>query len=244
MSIRASITLVGTMLFVPAALAHAQEAPTDSLAVTLDLGFVNTSGNTQVTTFNTGELVEFVTGPWSVTQSFSVVYGRNGDSTTTSQWNAGVRGEYAFTPRLGVYADGRYDRNRFAGIARRFVEAAGLSALLLEGEGNKLTVEAGASLNQQTSFTTDVTTTYAAGRAAAAYRRDLAERSYVTISGEFLPNFKTSEDYRINGVGALVAPISNRIALKLSYDARFDHLPEPGFKKWDRILTAGLQIVF
>jgi putative salt-induced outer membrane protein len=224
--------------------APAQATPPDPLALTLDLGFVNTSGNTEVTTFNTGEKVVVTSAPWTVTQTFAVVYGRIADSTTTSQWKAGARGEFGLSPRLGMFADARYERNRFAGIARRFEEALGLSAVPVNAGGNRLKVEAGASLNQQTSFVTDTTATFAAGRASAEYRRQITETSHLTITAEFLPNFKTSDDYRVNGVATLVAPISQKVAVKLSYDARFDHLPEPGFEKWDRILTAGLQIVF
>ena len=43
---------------------------------------------------------------------------------------------------------------------------------------------------------------------------------------------------------ALVAPLSDVIALKLSYAIRFDNLPEPGFEKTDRIFSSGVQVTF
>jgi putative salt-induced outer membrane protein YdiY len=230
-------------IFAP--LMAAQDAPANQLGATFDLGLVSTGGNTQVTTLNIGEKVEYKTGPWIVTQRFSAVYGRTADSTSTSQWKAGIRGEYQIAPTVGFYALGRYERNRFAGLARRFEEALGVAATLIDGEGpDKLVVEAGASLNQQTSYTTDVTDTFGAGRAAFEYTRAFSEASTIAVGAEALPNFKTSDDYRINGAAVLTAPISQRIALKLSCEVKFDNLPEPGFEKTDRIFTAGLQIVF
>jgi len=61
---------------------------------------------------------------------------------------------------------------------------------------------------------------------------------------ELLPDLKTSENLRVNTESDVVAPLSQHIALKLSYVIRFDNLPEPGFKKTDRLLTSGIQITY
>jgi putative salt-induced outer membrane protein len=53
-----------------------------------------------------------------------------------------------------------------------------------------------------------------------------------------------SEDYRINSESALVAPLSQKVAIKLGYIVRFDNLPEAGFLSTDRIFTSGLQVSF
>ena len=61
---------------------------------------------------------------------------------------------------------------------------------------------------------------------------------------ELLSNLKTSKDQLLNSETSLTAPISKRIALKSAYLIRYDNLPEPGFKKSDRVFTTGIQIVF
>jgi len=38
--------------------------------------------------------------------------------------------------------------------------------------------------------------------------------------------------------------LSQHIFLKLSHVIRFDNLPEPGFRKTDRLLTSGIQITY
>lgn len=214
------------------------------MAVAIDLGFVNTGGNTTLTTLNAGDKLTVDLAPLTLTQTFTVVYGRTDSVTTTSQWKGGVRGDYALSARISVFAQTRFERNMFAGIARRFEEALGLGVMLVEDEGNKLTAEVGASLNQQTSSITDVTDAFGAGRGAAEYRRNLTESAYLTVGSEVLFSFEVADDYRVNAAAAVVAPISRAIALKASYEVRFDNLPEPGFEKTDRILTTGLQIVF
>lgn len=234
------------MLLLPALVAAplaAQDAPPPPVRVTLDVGFVNAAGNSDVTSLNGGEKVEFTATRLTLTQTFSVVYARISGVTNASQWKAGARADYAVVGPIGVFTLGGFERNTFAGIERRFEEAAGLTAMALESHGNTLKIEAGLSMNQQTPVGAE-TATFAAGRAAAMYRRDITETAFLTLNAEFLPNLEETDDYRVNGETSLVAPILSRIATKLTYTVRFDHLPEAGFEKTDRVFTAGLQITF
>lgn len=218
-------------------------AAQDTLKATIDVGFVNTVGNTEVTSLNVGEKVSYQTDGLTLSQRFSVVYARTAGVTTAAQWKAGVRADYRLVGPVGAFTLGAFERNTFAGIDRRLEEAAGLSTTLLARDRNMLAAEVGASLNQQTPVG-GVTETFAAGRLAANYRRDLTATAYATFDVEFLPNLKTTEDWRMNGEAVLVAPISTVIATKLSYVVRYDNLPEPGFQTTDRIFTAGLQVTF
>jgi putative salt-induced outer membrane protein len=69
---------------------------------------------------------------------------------------------------------------------------------------------------------------------------------------ELIPNFETSEDFRLNSETAFVAPISANIGLKLGYVVQFDNLPgldpdgPPGthLQTTDRFLTAGITVSF
>jgi putative salt-induced outer membrane protein YdiY len=232
--------LLGMLATVPAA---AQDAPAPPVKVTLDIGFVNTSGNTDVTSLNAGEKMEYAAHRLTLTQSFSTVYARVSGVTNASLWKAGARADYRVAGPVGVFALGGVERNTLAGIERRFEEAAGLTAQVLKSHGNDLKFEAGISMNQQTPVSA-ATVTFAAGRAATMYRRDLTATAFLTLNGEVLPNFEETDDYRLNGDANLVAPISRRIASKLTYTVKFDNLPEAGFEKMDRVFTAGLQITF
>jgi putative salt-induced outer membrane protein len=220
----------------------AQDAP-PAFQATTDLGFVNAAGNTEVTTFNVGEELLLSSGPWGIKQTFGVVYGRTDGTVSTSLWRAGIRGDRSVGSRLGIYLLGAFDRNTFAGITRRFEEGAGLVLKALETPTDRLEFEAGAGLTQQRS-TARESTSFASARGAGTYRRSFSEASHVQLSSEVLPNLEESEDLRVNSTAELVAPLSARIAMKLSYVIRFDNLPEPGFEKTDRLFTAGLQISF
>jgi putative salt-induced outer membrane protein YdiY len=224
----------------PAA-ARAQEA--DSVKVTTDLGVVDASGNTDVQTFNVGEELLATRGPWGIKQTFGVVYGRTDGETSASLWRASLRGDRTLSGRLGVYLIGAFDRNRFAGISRRFEEGAGVVLRAVRTEAHLLELEAGAGLTQQRS-TEEVDDAYTSARAAGTYRWSFGESSHAQLTTEVLPNLEESDDVRVNAGAELVAPLAQALAMKLSYVVRFDNLPEPGFEKADRIFTAGLQVTF
>jgi putative salt-induced outer membrane protein len=221
--------------------ARAQDA--DSIRVTTDLGMVNATGNTEVTTFNVGEELLAAVGAWGFKQTFGVVYGRTNDSTSASLWRASARADRTLSGRFGIYLLGAFDRNRFAGISRRFEEGAGVVVKAVQSDQNLLELEVGGGLTQQRSIQGE-STSFASARGAATYRRSFSEASHAQLTVEVLPNLEESDDLRTNAVAELVAPLSQRIAMKLSYVLRYDNLPEPGFQKSDRIFTAGIQVVF
>jgi putative salt-induced outer membrane protein len=239
----ALFAFVLALFAMPAVPGPARAQDTDSVRVTTDLGWVDATGNTDVTTFNLGEELLAAVGVWGFKQTFGVVYGRTEGETSASLWRATARADRTLAGRFGIYAIGAFDRNRFAGISRRFEEGAGVVVKAVQSDANLLELEAGGGLTQQRSVT-DESTSFASARAAATYRRSFSEASHAQLTVEVLPNLEESDDLRTNAGAELVAPLSQRIAMKLSYMLRYDNLPEPGFKKSDRVFTAGLQIVF
>ncbi len=219
--------------------------PVKRVQFTGDLGFVNTSGNSEVTTFNAGDklVVQTASQRHIFTQLFAFVYGRSEGETIASHWRGSGRYEYGLNTRLYLYALAGVERNTFAGISRRFEEGAGLRWRAVVAPKDALDLEAGASLNQQRT-TEPVDENFAAGRAAAAYKHTFGGNAFFAQAAEFLPNLEDGDDYRFTSETALVAPLSARIAVKAAYQIRFDNTPPDGKRKTDRILTTGVQVTF
>jgi len=221
----------------------AQDEPARPWTLQTDFSLVNTAGNTSTTTLSAGEEAGYLTGKWKFGQSFAAVYGRTDGQRSAENYKATLRGDYALSKRVGAYVMGGWDRNEFAGISRRFEEGTGLTFQLVAAERTSLSLETGVSLNQQRTTVPD-DQNFASGRGAVRFKQMLGEKAYFQQLGEVLPNFKTTDDVRINTESALVAPISSHIAFKAGYVIHWDNDPEPGFKKTDRYLTSGLQVVF
>ncbi len=232
-----------TVLALPALLEAQEAAPERPWTLETDFGFVNTSGNTATTTLNAGQKASYTTGGWTLAQTFAAVYGRTEGATSAESYQARLRGDRALTPRLGIYVMGGWDRNEFAGISRRFEEGTGLSFKAIARKRTALMFEAGVAANQQRS-TLDQELKFTSGRGALLLKQFLNEKAYFTQLAEVLPNFKNSDDLRVNSETALVAPLSSQIAFKAGYVIRYDKAPEPGFETTDRYLTSGLQIAF
>jgi len=221
--------------------AAAQRAHATKL--TLDLGYVNVSGNTNVTTFNMGEKLARTAGLWTLTQTATALYGETEGSATAEAYDVGVRGDYRLSKRLSAFGLGTWSRNTFAGIARRFAEGVGLALRVIQARRDSLTVEGALLLNQERSVTR-FTTSFAASRAALAYKHAFGTAAVFTQSLELLSNLESLDDQRVNSETALAAPISKQIAVKVAYTVRYDNQPESGFQDTDRILTTGVQIAF
>jgi putative salt-induced outer membrane protein len=241
---RTSIRILATVAVFAArsvVVATAQDAP--PLKTTIDLGFVDASGNANVTTFNFGEKMSYTTGRWSFSQLAAVIYGESDGSSTAEQYDAGVRAEYALGPHFLAFAGASWYRNTFAGIRARFVEGAGLGWKALQATRDSLRVEAAITSNQETNLA-QAQNTFAASRGALAYKHMFGALTAFTQALELVTNLEDTDDQRVYSESALTAPISKQIALKASYVIRFDNQPEPGFQDTDRTFTTGLQIVF
>lgn len=233
--------VVAAVAALPGGAASAQDP--DRVRLTVDLGFVNTSGNTDVTSFNLGEKLTYTTGRWTFGQGATAIYGETDGSSTAEQYDAALRAEYSLGPHFLAFAGGTWYRNAFAGITSRFVEGVGLGWKAIQAARDSLRIDAAITSNQETNLAR-VQSTFAASRAGLAYKHLFGASTAFTETVEWVTNLEDSEDQRLVSETALTAPISKQIALKASYVIRFDNQPEPGFKDTDRVFTTGLQIVF
>lgn len=211
--------------------------------ITVDLGFVNASGNANFTSLNLGEKLSDKVGRVVLTQNGKVLYGRTDGATTTESYDAGARAQYELTKRVGLYALLVFQRDPFAGLASRWLGGPGVGVSLIQSAHDTLSIESGVISTRERSMA-NVTQSFGAARSAASFKHLFAGKSFVTEALEWVANLKTSDDQRINSETALTAPLSRQIGLRVSYLVRFDNQPEPGFKKTDRILTTGVQIAF
>ena len=238
--------LAAAVLALPrGAQAQAPPAPPPLTRTTIDLGFVSASGNASLRTLSVAEQFVLQPGPWKFTHAFSIVNGYTGGVETANTIRTGLRGDYNFVDHLRAYASLLYERNRFAGIARRFEEQLGLSFGALVGPTHVLDLEAGAGLNQQTSPSAAVAD-YWLGRAAVHYRFTFRPDTYLDEKLEVLQSLQSSDTRLINSDFALVAPLTKGIAMRFGHVLRFvNSVPDTTVHfHADQTVSAGLQIVF
>lgn len=249
-SIRVLTTCALVLAVVVPGSATAQDTTAKRVHVTADLGYVNTTGNTSLTSFNLGDKLTVTAGTVLITQTASLIYGRTSGVETANNQTLRLRADQPLTKRLDVYGFGDYQRNKFAGIARRLSENVGLGYRALQAPRDSMSIQAGAGLVQESFYIapgSSVTQSdnFPIGRAAAVYKHLFSESSYFQQTVEYLPNMTETADYRINSESSIVAPISAHFGLKASALIQYNNQPStPGFRKTDRFISAGLQFTY
>lgn len=242
-----TVATVATVATVLAGIASAQDAPKKEKPVkaTGDLSFVNTGGNTDVLSLGLSDKIEWTMSPrFKLKQQFGWIYGETDGEETANALLTGIRGEYSLSKRVLVFLGFNYDYNLFAGVKRRFEEYAGFGFVVVDKPKDILRFDAGISQFQEWAKYSDVNNSFTAGRLAGDYKHLFKEKAYFQQILEYLPNFKTSEDYRLNSETALVAPLTGGVAIKLGYLVRYRGLPPEGFKKTDTVFRTGIQVTY
>ncbi|HEX6313822.1 MAG TPA: DUF481 domain-containing protein [Gemmatimonadaceae bacterium] len=245
---RASVLVIPAALMLAIPVQAQDKAPPPS-EFNADLGFVSVSGNTSVTTLSLGEKWIRRLAPWEFRQELGAVYGKTDGEVTSNVWRASLRGDYGIGSTFALYARTAFERNKFAGVKSRFAEGLGAVARLIATDVNQLNLEGGFELTQQDNLD-GTSESFSSLRAASSWKRVFSANAYFFQGIEVLPNLDESEDYRINSETTIVAPISSHVAMKASYQFRFDNLPSLNatgtapLRKSDRILSTGIQITF
>ena len=230
------------LALVAGAAAGAQTAkPTTSF--TGDLGYVGASGNTRLTTLSIGDKIVHTRGAWTLTQAAAYVYGKTNGTESANQFGVSGRADWAFQPRLGLFAAASYERNPFAGFKRRTDELIGLRWKAVVAPRDSLSVDAGGEFTQQTDVS-GINDSYPAARAAAAYKHVFSKLAYFQQLAEYIPSLQSGGGYRVNTESSLVAPISTHVGIKMSYAIKYNSQPPVNFGTTDRLLTAGVQISY
>ena len=239
------LTVLSVLTVLVASSASAQDAPTKPIKATGDLSFAKTGGNTDVLSLGASDKLEWKTSDrFTLKQQFGWVYGTTDGVKSANALLTGLRGEYSLSKRVLIFLGFNYDYNLFAGVKRRFEEYAGLGFVLIDKPRDILRFDLGISQFQEWAVYAETSSTFTAGRLAGDYKHLFGEKAYFQQILEYVPNFKTSEDYRINSETALVAPLSGNVALKVGYIVRYRGLPPEGVKNTDTVFRTGIQLTY
>ena len=236
-----ALALLVALAFAPVA-AHAQESP-DSTTALVDLGYVQTSGNTDVQTITGRERIERFSGPWTFAQEATAVQGETSDIETTARYTALLRAGYDFSPRMGVYALGTWRRDPYAGVSHQFDEGIGLMFHAVKPNPHEVDFEAGVGMLQR-KFTSRVEEDFATARFGTLYRYHFSEKALVSARADYTMNLEDTGEGDLHGVLALIAPLTSGVSLRVGYDYYHRTEPPPGFEKTDTTFDMGIQLRF
>ena len=171
------------------------------------------------------------------------LYGETNNKQSANQLRIAVRADWAFQPRLSLFAGVAYERNTFAGFDSRTDEIAGLAWKAIVAPNDAMSLDAGGVLTQE-SDVDGTTHNDPSARFALNYKHAFTKAAYFQQLAEYIPNLNTSGAYRVNTESALVAPLSVHIGVKVGYVVRYNSAPPAKFGTTDRVLTTGVQVSY
>jgi putative salt-induced outer membrane protein YdiY len=192
-----------------------------------------------------------------LTGGATYLYGRQRDpgtgdkATTTDNWNARLKYDYFFSPRLYAYANTKVEKDNIANLDVRLTPGGGVGFQIVDRPDFKALVEGGLTyVYEKFAAPEEASTTefrdhneYFSGRLAYKLEKRFADRLTLFHNAEYLPSFRDIDDYLVNADGGLRVGITGRLFVEYKLTLTYDAMPAPGASNTDlrHLLSVGWQ---
>jgi putative salt-induced outer membrane protein len=219
---------------------------------TADFALAASQGNQDVNTVSLGQKYAYQFAAWKLTQFASAVRGSANGVRNAELYQGGVRGDYTLSKRLSAYASVNALRNTPAGLTSLFNEGVGLGYKFVDTETDKLQLSAGLGALQRDFVGAALSENAFVGNVDGLFRHNFSKVSYFEQTATWTPNFTNNSAWLFTSNSALVAPLSQKLGIKIGYLINYNNAPplRPNvtpatrFRKFDGLLTTGVQFTY
>ncbi len=231
-------------LAVSPAAAQEKEGLLGPWKATAEVSYVVTGGNTSTSAFSLGTTF---TRKWEKDTLTFKSYALRSNATTFTRRAVGTEdaftvveqeskalvaenfllaGQYErrISKKLLGQAGMNWDRNRFAGLASRYMFTAGLGFAVVDAKKTQVKTDAGLTYTLRKYIGQDATS-FAGFRFNLFGEQKLSEKSSFTSQFVLDENLKNTKDWRYDWTNSLTASISKSLALKTSLRMLYTHVP-------------------
>lgn len=227
----------GSFLLGMNAVAPAQEPKWHDEA---ELMYVDTSGNTEVTTLSAKNTLTVPFAAKTVaTWKLGMLYGKSDGTKNAENYFTEVRVDYSYTERLYSFGYGGWFKDDFAGIDARYYLGSGGGYKFFTGPKHFLLGEAGLTYTKE-DYTDNTDNGFFGGRLFGKYEYHFNEKNRFTQSLEWLLDASEFDNWNLNSETAVLSALNSWLSLKASYQIKYDNDPVGNLKKTDKILGVAL----
>ncbi|NNF83747.1 MAG: DUF481 domain-containing protein [Deltaproteobacteria bacterium] len=217
--------------------AHAEEMKWQDEA---ELLYVDTSGNTDVTTFSAkNTLTVPFSGKTKGTWRLGALYGESDGTKNAESYFTEIRVDHSYTERFYSFGYGGWLQDKFSGVDARYSLGAGGGYKFFTGPKHFLLGEAGLTYTKE-DYTDNTDNDFLGGRLFGKYEYYFNEKNKFTQSLEWLLDFSEFKNWNLNSETAILSALNSWLSLKASYLIKYDNDPIADVKKTDRILGVAL----
>ena len=256
-----------TLIVVLSASAQAEDAkPGKKWSDEAELSFVNTSGNSETSTFAAKNLLKFkftdkLEGQWDAAALFSQSTSKTSDETdppeseetktTAERYSTNIKLSYLFTERFYSGLGAGWLRDELAGLKNKYYAGPFAGYKILTGPKHLLKGELGLNYAKE-EYTYEKKDQdrepgkkfedkdFLEGRAFGLYEYAFTEKTKFSQSIEYLYDFDDSDNYKANSLSAFTVAVSDVFSVKTSYEIRYVNQVPADLDTTDRILTVAL----
>lgn len=146
-----SLSVIFSLLIFAPTLAQADSTPkNEAWESTMELGYVQTGGNTQVRSLNTKGKLIYNAEAFRTTVEGGALSTTDSNTTTAEKYNASLQEDWKITARDYMFARADFTTDRFSGYKRRISETLGYGRTLVKNDEVLWNMELGAGSRQST----------------------------------------------------------------------------------------------
>jgi len=182
----------------------------------LELGFVQTGGNTQTQTLNAKAKVVWDAEEFRSTVEAAAMSSKDGKATTAEKYSASIQEDWKMSETDYLFGRVGFDTDRFGGFKRRLRETVGYGRELIKNDELHWKAEIGAGARQSTS-TANQKTNEIIGRVSTAVKWKINDAATFTqeLSSEGGKNGFVS-----NSVTAVQQKLNSRLSTKIAFSTQ------------------------
>ena len=182
----------------------------------LELGFVQTGGNTQTQTLNAKAKLVWDADELRSTFEGAAISSKDGQATTAEKYSASIQEDWKISKIDYLFGRVGFTTDRFDGFKRRLRETVGYGRDLIKSSELYWKAEIGAGL-RQTTFTTNEKQNDVIGRASTAVKWKINDAATFT---QELSSEGGKQGFVSNSVTAIQQKLNSRLSTKISFSAQ------------------------
>ncbi|MCC6164174.1 MAG: DUF481 domain-containing protein [Acidobacteria bacterium] len=208
-----------------------------------ELSYVSTDGTTSTLTLGTGGELTFTDGPWRLEARAAYLRASTDDVVRARRITGQVKSARRVGDRAELFARGTYLRNTFAGIDHSVEGAVGVTALLISGSPQRLSLDSGFGYIGE-DRTAGISRSVGTFDMGLRHQWEFSKRNRFSNDASVKTDIERTSDWRLSHVAALQASLNAVLALKLSHEINYRNEPVPGFTRADTITAASIVATF
>jgi putative salt-induced outer membrane protein YdiY len=210
----------------------------------LGFSYLATAGNTDTESFGLDLKIDRRATPWGVKVRGKFNRAEENDHLTAERYFLMIQALRGLSERIDLFAALSGEQDRFAGIDFRVVVAGGVEWKALLGPKHLLDIDLGLTWTDETGLLPEFDDSFIGSLLGLDYSWVLSKTAKLTQTATFFFNFDQTDEWRLTTDTGLQAQVIERLAVKLSYEIRYDNKPLLIFKDTDTIAKASVVLRF